>query len=64
MRSRNLLQSLVLLDGVGFKIATAILSVAFPELYGIVDRHVLNALNETDNLDAFVRAIFKMRDCE
>jgi len=46
----DLLRDLDHLRGVGHKVATAILSVVFPDNYGVVDVHVLNALGLEDNV--------------
>lgn len=70
---KNLLESLVStspdgLRGVGFPVATAILSAIFPERYGAVDRHVGSALeialkdtNKQPRIDGFVDAVWAMR---
>ena len=63
LQVRSLLESLVSLNGVGFPVATTILSVTRPDLYGVVDRHVLSALDyKTDDVNAFVEAIFRIRE--
>jgi hypothetical protein len=51
------------LSGAPRRVASTILSVADPVLYGVVDSYVLGALEiPTDDTSAFVQAIFKMRE--
>jgi hypothetical protein len=51
------------LSGVPLRVASTILSVTDPALYGVVDTHVLSALEipTEDTTARFVEAIFKMR---
>jgi hypothetical protein len=48
----ELLGDLQSLTGVGHKVATAILSVIFPDKYGVVDVHVLDALGLENSVSA------------
>ena len=58
----KLLNELVLLRGVGVKVASAILSVIFPELHGVFDKHVKKALGiKGEDEESCVEAIWKMR---
>lgn len=51
------------LRGVGMKVATAIVSVMFPDRYGVIDLHVQEALDiRGEDPDSYAKMLFRLRE--